>query len=304
MELSTRLLGLHLRIILFAARSIALIVSRFLWIVVEKFISALSLAVPCFMHHSAWRNALFLHWEVDVVELQKLLPNELEADLLNGKAYIGIVVLSEEGIQPSAAHGYWPSLFQVTHLACNLRTYVRPRGRSKKGGGVYFFSLDASSAFASFGARALFGLPYFIASMSRSLRTDPRTAQSRFCFSSKRWGQHEALKTIFSVFPNNPKQESLQQRKRGSSLDDVATSRFFLERYCLYHRLPGKTGMSCGSIRHAPWRTSPVTLEFLENTKTLFQGKFASLYRSDARPDFVHFGSVESGIDFHLFTAA
>ena len=51
-----------------------------------------------FMEHEQWKDALFLHYEADPQALQKLLPRGLEVDTFQGKAYVGVVALSENGI--------------------------------------------------------------------------------------------------------------------------------------------------------------------------------------------------------------
>jgi uncharacterized protein YqjF (DUF2071 family) len=38
-----------------------------------------------------WSNLLFLHWEIDVQEIAKRIPNRLSVDLHEGKTYLGLV---------------------------------------------------------------------------------------------------------------------------------------------------------------------------------------------------------------------
>ena len=55
-----------------------------------------------FMRHVRWRESLFMHWEVDPAVLARLLPEGLQPDLsFDGKAYVGLVLLSEEGVAPA-----------------------------------------------------------------------------------------------------------------------------------------------------------------------------------------------------------
>ena len=38
-----------------------------------------------------WRNLTFMHWEVDINKLQPHIPDGLEIDTYDGKAYVGVV---------------------------------------------------------------------------------------------------------------------------------------------------------------------------------------------------------------------
>ena len=134
--------------------------------------------MPMFMVHSSWEDALFLHWEVGANELQELLPAGLEPDLWDGKAYVGLVLLTERGIHPALFPRLSAKWLSITHLAANVRTYVRPKGDPHATPGVYFFSLDASSWPASAGASILFGLPYHPACMDRTW--EPMKHRCRF----------------------------------------------------------------------------------------------------------------------------
>lgn len=102
-----------------------------------------------------WHHLLFLHWEVPAAELQALLPPGLDLDTFEGKAYIGLVPFTLTGVRPILTPPLpWISSFHEV----NVRTYVHRNGRDP---GVWFFSLDASSAIAVAAARAAYRLPYF-----------------------------------------------------------------------------------------------------------------------------------------------
>jgi hypothetical protein len=103
--------------------------------------------------------------------------------------------------------------------------------------GVYFFSLDAASVLAVIGARTLFHLPYFLASMYRRIESDGTVD-----YSSNR------LLTSRRV--------RFKARYRG--LGEVAgpskagTLEYFLtERYCLFSHRFGQ--VQVGHIHHLPW---------------------------------------------------
>src|SRR5260370_39310312 len=123
----------------------------------------------------------------------------------------------------------------ATFCELNLRTYVRSQITNLRG--AYFFSLDAASALAVIGARTLFHLPYFLASMNLQMDSDGTVE-----YSSKR------LLTGRSV--------RFKARYRG--LGQVAgpsrpgtLEHFLTERYCLLTRHAGQ--VQVGHIHHVPW---------------------------------------------------
>jgi uncharacterized protein YqjF (DUF2071 family) len=105
--------------------------------------------------HQNWHHLLFLHWEVPPSELQAMLPPGLTLDTFEGKAYVGLVPFTVTGVRAVLTPPLpWISSFHEV----NVRTYVHCEGRDP---GVWFFSLDASSAVAVAAARAAYKLPYF-----------------------------------------------------------------------------------------------------------------------------------------------
>jgi uncharacterized protein YqjF (DUF2071 family) len=131
-----------------------------------------------------WSDLLFAHWPVDAAALRPLVPSALPLDTFDGRAWISIASFHLGGLRPR-----WlppmPWLSEFPEL--NVRTYTSLGGKP----GVYFFSLDAGSAFAVAGARATYFLPYFRASMNirrgadgwvyyDSRRTDPRGQHAAF----------------------------------------------------------------------------------------------------------------------------
>jgi uncharacterized protein YqjF (DUF2071 family) len=131
-----------------------------------------------------WLHLGFFHWEVPVLELQAMLPPRLTVDTFEGKAFVGLVPFTLTGVRPVLTPPLpWISSFHEI----NLRTYVHVDGRDP---GVWFFSLDASSAIAVAAARAAYKLPYYDATIEldaeeksnprirfSSQRTDPRGTQ-------------------------------------------------------------------------------------------------------------------------------
>jgi uncharacterized protein YqjF (DUF2071 family) len=105
-----------------------------------------------------WERLTFLHWPYDPAVVQRLLPPGLQADVLGGAAWVGLVPFFMHVLTPGGPRVPWVSSFCET----NVRTYVRDReGRT----GLWFFSLDAARLGAVGVARATYRLPYFWSSM-------------------------------------------------------------------------------------------------------------------------------------------
>ena len=102
-----------------------------------------------------WRELLFLHWPIRPEELRPLVPPQLELDVFEGTAYIGLVAFTMTGVRPIGVPPIWGvSSFHET----NVRTYVHRDGRDP---GVWFFSLDAANRLAVYLARTFYHLPYY-----------------------------------------------------------------------------------------------------------------------------------------------
>ena len=124
-----------------------------------------------------WVGLLFAHWKVPAHLLRPFIPSGVQLDLYNGEAWLGVVPFQMYDTRARFLPAV-PSTANFFEL--NLRTYVTDGSRA----GVFFFSLDATSRLAVFGARNFFCLPYFNATIVskevggeieyRSLRHDKR----------------------------------------------------------------------------------------------------------------------------------
>nr|WP_245667169.1 DUF2071 domain-containing protein [Leptospira tipperaryensis] len=177
-----------------------------------------------------WEELAFLHWEVSKEFLDEVLPNGLEADTFEGKAYIGLVPFRMKGVRPM----YLPPLPWISYFPeLNVRTYVK-NGEKQ---GVYFFSLDAANRLVVEIARKFFYLPYLYAKISIrsegnqkeffSFRKDHRAAAAEF---------HAEYKPISEVYRSKP-----------GTLENWLT-----ERYCLYSQ-DSKGRIYRGEVHHVPW---------------------------------------------------
>lgn len=192
--------------------------------------------------HMSWEHLAFLHWRVDAGAIQRQLPEGLELDCFDGSAWLGVVPFLMNRV-----HARWLPEIPPTHrfLELNLRTYVVCDGKP----GVWFFSLDASSRLAVWGARTFFHLPYFNAEMEGSF--EPRVEyRSRRTHKGAVAGEFEAV--------YEPTGETF--RSEAGSLEHWLT-----ERYCLYAaNEAGNLGR--GEVQHAPWPLQPARVEIATNT--------------------------------------
>jgi uncharacterized protein YqjF (DUF2071 family) len=232
-----------------------------------------------------WRHLLFAHWPVDVEVLRPLIPPALEIDTFDGRAWVGLVPFTMEDVSPvllprapQAAQGVWSALWggAIAFHECNVRTYVYPRGRQHdpSARGVWFFSLDATSRLAVWGARTFWRLPYFNArihlqrggevidygvqrhSLSPWERAGVRASSSRGGSNDRRTPSPQPSRRGRGSPPS--------LRIRWRALEPMPPSQpgelahFLTERYCLYalRRTGGinaPPATHCGRIAHQPW---------------------------------------------------
>ena len=244
-----------------------------------------------FMRHRSWSDALFVHWAVDPVQLGALLPPQLEPDLFEGRAFVGLVLLGENGIRPYCPWCNFPRALEVSHLAANVRTYVKPRGGSAEGtAAIFFFSLDCNSALATLGAMAAFSLPYRLASITHSV-----TAAGQHIFSAERrrslgggggGGVRSAVRAQWTCNPDIPVAshagtfahfvvERYSLYTLGHGLGMRAKGFAVLGGYGLRSSSAAAMGIFRGTIRHSPWRLCEARLQQCE-TSALEAAGFAT----------------------------
>ena len=190
----------------------------------------------------SWLDLAFLHWRVDKDALAKLVGRSVEIDLFDGEAWLGIVpfVLADlrlRGVPPLPRVSTFPEL--------NVRTYVTRDDKP----GVWFFSLDAESRLAVWGARTFYHLPYFGAQMS--------LAQEGMAIHYRSHRTH----------PDAPPADFEASWKIGAKLSqsEPGSLEFFLtERYCLYaaHR----DRLYRCRIHHPSWPLQQASVSQLHST--------------------------------------
>lgn len=185
-----------------------------------------------------WEDLLFVHWSVDAARMREVVPRELELDLWDGQALVGVVPFVMKDIRL----GWMPRALGLNFLETNLRTYVHHKGEP----GVYFFSLEASSWLAVQAARRGWGLPYFFADMATSV------GPQRHYETTRRGGSRAHLRVSYTV------EEALGPSLPGSF------EFFLLERYLLFAMHRGQVVK--GHVHHVPYPVRRARLERLEST--------------------------------------
>jgi uncharacterized protein len=187
-----------------------------------------------------WRDLLFAHWPVPEARVRPLVPPALALDRHEGRVWITLIpfLISESRLS------WVPPALASAFLEVNLRTYVRgPDGEP----GIYFFSLEAASAVAVAGARLGFGLPYFLAAMSR------RVAGDRIAYASRRrYGRAAELSVTWTV------------GEPSGTAPPGSREHFLIERYTLY--VQRRTGLFRGRVRHVPYPLRRAAIETLSES--------------------------------------
>ena len=111
--------------------------------------------------YQEWNNAIFLHYQVDLTELKKLVPKELEIDLFDGKPWISVVAFTMEKIRPKSL----PSFSPISDFdEINIRTYVKSNNKT----GVYFLSIEGGKSLSCKVAKGISELPYRYSKIKRT----------------------------------------------------------------------------------------------------------------------------------------
>jgi len=172
-----------------------------------------------------WNYVTFLHWPYDPAVVRPFLPRELELDLFDGAAWVGLVPFLITGLTLPR----WPALPWLSRFPeTNVRTYVVDRAGRR---GVWFFSLDAARLAAVVGARTGYGLPYFWAKMR--VRNDPHHVRYR---SRRRFLRGHSDLTI---------------EKGGLMPEQSERDIFLTARFRLYARWLGR--IVCARAEHRQW---------------------------------------------------
>ncbi|MDT7541841.1 MAG: uncharacterized protein QOE33_1745 [Acidobacteriota bacterium] len=182
-----------------------------------------------------WGKLLFMHWKIDAQLLRPLIPTQLSIDTFEGDAWIAVVPFTMWNLRASFLPAI-PGFSEMHEL--NVRTYVHYKGTP----GVFFLSLDASSALAVLGARTFFLLPYFTAEMS--LKQDGR----QIVYHARRTHRDAPAANFDATWKIG---DALEESQPGSL-------EFFLTERACFYTVSNASVYRC-RIHHAPWKLHDAT---------------------------------------------
>ncbi len=207
-----------------------------------------------------WEKLLFAHWALPPEELRARVPRDLPLDTYGGRCWVAVTPFYLSGL-----HARGAPLPRFSFPELNVRTYVTLAGKP----GVYFFSLDAGSVTAVFGARSVYALPYFYARM----RVQADGENIRYCCRRSHLGTVAEFEG--SYWPVGAETYSVP-----GSLEH-----FLTERYCLYAVEAGRVYRA--EIHHLPWPLQKAGAEVVRNTMAAAAGIELPL-----EPPLLHFASA------------
>ncbi len=224
-----------------------------------------------------WRDLLFVHWPIESEALRPLVPAQLELDLYDGTAYVGLVPFTMTGVRPVGL----PSVPGVSSFhETNVRTYVRLGDRDP---GVWFFNLEAASAIAVRLARWLFYLPYHYARMflEHEVNSPPDEPGSILYAGTRQWPG-----PVPASYAIRARAEGRIEPAKPGSLEH-----FLVERYILF--AARKSRLYQGRVHHTPYPLQPAKVLSLDETLLAALG----IDRPDTLP-LVHFAQ---GVEVEVY---
>ena len=196
--------------------------------------------------YQEWNNAIFLHFKVDLEELKKHVPKELEIDLFQGESWVSVVAFTMEKIRPKNIPAFSPiSNFHEI----NIRTYVKKNNKT----GVYFLSIEGGTKLSCKIAKYISDLPYRYSLIERSSKH----------YSSINLKFKDELCFEFEIG---------KQIEKKSELDNWLT-----ERYALFQETDNYINEY--EIHHLPWLVNDVEVKSLK----CFYPRFKNLLNN--KPD-------------------
>jgi uncharacterized protein YqjF (DUF2071 family) len=218
-----------------------------------------------------WKKLTFLHWEVEPDILRTHLPDDLELDLHEGKAYVGCIPFVMEKVRPV----FLPAVPGISTFAeFNIRTYVTKNGIP----GVFFITLDAKSRVTCFYANKKYGLAYRYAKAKVS-----GSLQSGYSWSSIRSKDGVALSG------------SVKATSEVRQAEPDTLEYFLFERYSLY--TVHKNRIYHGYTHHAKWWYADGEAKL--ETNTLVDSYDFGL-KDTKKPDIVHLSEGVDVVAWHL----
>ncbi len=181
--------------------------------------------------YQEWNNAIFLHYQVDLTELKKFVPEELEIDLFEGKPWISVVAFTMEKIRPKNLPSF-PPISDFNEI--NIRTYVRSNNKT----GVYFLSIEGGKSLSCKVAKRVSELPYRFSEINRT-NTKYQSKNTQF---------NDRLEIEFSIG---------EEQTEKNELDKWLT-----ERYALFQ--DADKSINEFEIHHLEWPINKIELQTLD----------------------------------------
>ena len=182
-------------------------------------------------YYQEWNDAVFLHWQVDLQGLQKIVPDNLEIDLYEGKPWVSLVAFTMERIRPRNL----PSFSPISDFdEINIRTYVKNDNKA----GVYFLSIEGGNRVSCKIAKTLSDLPYRYSKLKRQ-GTLYRSENKQF---------KDQMRIKYEVG---------HELREKNNLD-----RWLTERYALFQDTD--TSINEFEIHHIEWPTYEIDLKEIE----------------------------------------
>jgi uncharacterized protein len=194
--------------------------------------------------YQRWERLSFLHWPYPPEVVAHVLPDGLEPDTFDGRAWVGIIPFRLTVRIPGLPAFPWASTFNEV----NVRTYVvGPDGYR----GIWFLSLDAARLGAVVVARRSYRIPYMWATTTLAERGS--LIRYRVC---RRWPREQgSLDTIL---------ERLDRVQEPTGLE-----RFLTCRWRLYSPRPlglpaDRIRFSSTDVDHPPWPLHRARVRWLD----------------------------------------
>jgi uncharacterized protein len=189
-----------------------------------------------------WRDLLFVQWEFPFEALRALVPRASRDSTPSTGAPTSA---SSRSRCTTCASGPLPVR---DFLDVNVRTYVHAGGVP----GVWFFSLDAQSRLAVWGARAFFRLPYHRA---RACGNETRGASTTYSSAREGLGGPTALEVCWTMLDAEP----YTPRSTGPWTTSSPSAMRFTA------RCAAEESIACGCI-HRAWSLGRARLDGLSST--------------------------------------
>ena len=179
-----------------------------------------------------WSAIVWCHWPVAPEVVAPRLPPGVHPDLFDGSAWVGLVPFEMRNLRLVVGGRSLPAIPTTSDFSeVNVRTYVTGR----RGPGVWFDTLDASSRLGSLVARTAWSLPYVPARIEATAGDGP---------TRRVWSIERADGTTARV-----------SARAGAVINDkTALDEFLTDRYALYARAWWSRRRALWApVAHGPW---------------------------------------------------